>query len=378
MNRPVLIHGILLGAALVTAYFVWTRDTTTHEDEIPVLSLRGGLDRVVYSAPERTVELERKKDKQGHYAWIKAQTVEEKPAPTPPKPPAPATPDAGPGGQKPQASDATDGGAAADGRAKPDTVPPKPKMIKVTKHQEFKGNPSADELLKGLATLTAVRSLGTVEKDKLKSFGLEESKKTLTLVAGSSPRTFIIGGNTFGNRDLYIQDRQDKRVYVVRPRLLEDLQYAEFRLVDRDLYGFTSSDVERATVVAGKRRKVLSQQNRRTPTSAFWADAAEPTKKKDFYRNFMGKLLRLQAMEYLKPDEKKSGLVELLSVECQLAAGKQASFKLYEGGPPAIAPAKGQPMKDYYAVSTNSRSMVKINARLADEVARDIDALMKD
>jgi hypothetical protein len=223
-----------------------------------------------------------------------------------------------------------------------------------------------------------------VDKDKLKAFGLEESKKTLTLISGSSPRTFIIGGNTFGNQDVYVQDRQDRRVYVVRPRNLQDLQYAEFRLVDRELHSFSPSDVESAALVAGKRRKELVQKSRRDPSKAFWVDANAPEKKKDFYRNFMGKLLRLQAMEYVPPKEQKKGLAEVLRVEYRVASGKRGFLRLYRSAPPppllpgAKPPTPPPSGKEYFGISNNTRAQVKINARLVDEVVRDIENLMKD
>jgi hypothetical protein len=403
MNRPVLIHGVLLALALVTAYFVWTRDTTTREDEIPILRLRGGLDRIVYSAPDRVVEVDRRRDKGGSYHWVKVETVTEKPAPKPPAPPASApaeTPEKKDDKKAPEKAPdkkAPDKKAPDDKKAegkkdekkpeekKPDKPKPpeKPKMIKVTKTRQFKGNKSADEMVKALSNLAAIRTLGTVDKDKLKAFGLEESKKTLTLISGSSPRTFIIGGNTYGNQDIYVQDKQDKRVYVVRPRNLQDLQYAEFRLIDRELHSFAPSDVERAVLVAGKRRKVLVQKSRRDPAKAFWVDADAPEKKKDFYRNFMGKLLRLQAMEYVPVKEQKKGLSEVLRVEYKVASGKGGFLRLYSAAPPPVLPGAKPPTpppsgKEYYGISSNTRAQVKVNARLVDEVVRDVDNLMKD
>lgn len=391
MNRPVLVHGLLLGLALVAAYFVWTRDPSTSEDEIPILSVRSGLDRVVYSAPERTVEINRKKDDQGSYYWIRAEKVEEKPV-TPPKPPAPpAKPDAGPAAKpagdkdknaKPTAAKPADGGPAA--AAKPDAGPPaKPAKTKVRKVQEFKGNKAAEDLMKALSNLAAIRSLGAVEPDKLKAFELEKSEKTLTLVTGSSPRTLIVGGNTYGNMDVYIQDKQDKRVYVVRPRQLQDLQYAEFRLVDRDLHAFPGADVERAMISTGKAKKTLVQQNRRDPANAFWADEAAPEKRKEFYRNFMGKLLRLQAVEYVPPKQKPDNLTEILAVTYQVTGGKRGFLRLFRRDTgaklpvPTATPTPGEE-KEYYAVTDNTRGQVKLSSRLADEIARDIDNLMKD
>jgi hypothetical protein len=259
--------------------------------------------------------------------------------------------------------------------------PPPPPRAKVKKVQEFKGSKSADELMKGLSTLAAVRSLGVVtDAEKLKAFGLEGSKKTLTLVAGSSPRVFVLGGNTYGNMDTYLQDKQDGRVYVVRPRLLQDFLYAEFRLVDRMLHAFDPVDVERATVTAPSGKKELVQQNRRDPAGSYWAEAATPEKKKDFYRNWMTKVMRLSGLEYVAPEKKLEGLKLLVTMEYFGGGKRLGECRLYKLQTlvPKVAGSTETGAGDYYAISENSRAMVKLSRPLGEEIERDIGNLMKE
>jgi hypothetical protein len=261
--------------------------------------------------------------------------------------------------------------------------PPAP-VIKVRKVVEFKGNKSVEELMKGLANLAAVRALGKVDGDKLKAFGLVDSKKSLTLVAGSSPRVFVIGGNTYGNMDMYLQSKEDGRVYVVRPRLLQDFQYAEFRLMDRGLHSFENNEIERATVsTPDAKKRVLVQQNRRDPAGSFWADEATPQQRKDLFRNWMTKVLGLRVLEYANPEKKPEGLKPILLVEYG-AAGKPLGYlRLFrrEGAlplpKPGAAPSTDE-AGDYYAVTENSRSLVKLGKPMGDEIARDIVNVLRE
>ncbi len=411
MKRPVMLHGVLLTAGLCAAYLTWTRDQTGAEDEVQIVSLRAGLDRAIYKAEDRTVEIERRKDGQGSYHWLHVETWESPPPPPPPPAPAPtptpapapdtkaepkaegkkaepkqaepkkAEPKKAEGKKAEPKADAKQDPHAGHGHGAPTLAPPPPPRPKVKKVQEFKGSKSADELMKGLASLSAVRSLGPIsDPEKLKAFGLEGSKKTLTLVSGSSPRVFVIGGNTYGNMDTYLQDKQDGRVFVVRPRLLQDFLYAEFRLVDRMLHAFDPVDIERAIVTAPAGRKELVQQNRRDPAGAYWADAATPDKRKDFYRNWMSKVMRLSGMEYVQPGKKLEGAKLLVTLE-YLGGGKRlGECKLYKAQTmiPGVAGSTETGAGDYYAISENSRAMVKLSRPLGEEIERDIGNLMKE
>jgi hypothetical protein len=490
MKRPVLIHGALLFAALLAAYFTWTRDQTGAEDEVQILSLRGNLERVVYKGDERTVEIERRKDDRGAYHWVHVETMEV-PPPPPPKPAPPPAPTPTPAGAptpagtppppgkvepkklepkkadvkaepkkaepkkaepkkadkkaEPKKADKKAGDSLsrdpkadpekkappkkappkkadvkAEPKAPPPGMPPGPRpgmpgmppgpppgmpgmgprpfpsklmpksalqppapVVKVRKVVEFKGNKSVEELMKGLANLAAVRALGKVDADKLKAFGLVDTKKSLTLVAGSSPRVFLIGGNTYGNMDMYLQSKEDGRVYVVRPRLLQDFQYAEFRLMDRGLHSFENNEIERATIsTPDAKKRVLVQQNRRDPAGSFWADEATPQQRKDLFRNWMTKVLGLRVLEYANLEKKPEGLKPILLVEYG-AAGKPLGYlRLFrrEGAPlpkPGAAPSTDE-AGDYYAMTENSRALVKLGKPMGDEIARDIVNVLRE
>lgn len=254
-----------------------------------------------------------------------------------------------------------------------------PELPKIRKVQQFKGNKSVEDLIKGLSSLAAIRSLGNIDGEKLKSFGLADSKKTLTLTAGSVQRVFVIGGTTFGNMDTFIQDKGDGRVYVVRPRLLQDFLYAEFRLMDRELRSYEPADVERVVVSGEGKKKTLIHRNQRSVTDSYWADEATPDKRKEFYVNWMARMLGLRTAEY-ETGKAPSDMKEVLSVDF-LGTGKKLGYlKVFkhQGLIPKVAGSTDEGAGDYYALSEHTRGYVKLSRAPAEEVVRDIAGLMKE
>ena len=234
-------------------------------------------------------------------------------------------------------------------------------------------------MMKGLAQLTVLRSLGIVSADKLKAFGLTSSKKTLTLISGSMTRNLVLGANTFGNMDTYIQDKQDGRVYVIRPRLVADFPYADYRLMDRDLHSFERKEIEKVVVSTKAGKKVLVQQNRRAPSGAFWADEATPRTRKELYSNWMDKLTRLSVLEYVAADKQPPGLREELAVQYLGPTKSLGSLRLYSAAGTAPVPGKklAPPSRQYFARTGTTRALVKISGPMAGEILRDAAGVLK-
>ena len=388
MNRSVLIHGVVLAALLVGAYLAWTREPTSSATEIPLLSLRAGLDQAIYKDADRTVTVIRRKDDKGSHYWVAQQTWERPPLePTKkpePKSPKPEAKDAK--SPKPEAKDAKSPKDRAKDVKKPEPKAEakkpevkKPARPKVRKDKEFKGGKAAEEMMKGLAQLSVLRSLGTVSADKLKAFGLTNSKKSLLLKSGSMTRNLVLGSNTFGNMDTYIQDKQDGRVYVIRPRLIADFPYAEYRLMDRDLHGFERKEIEKVVVSTKTSKKVLVQQNRRTPSKAFWADESTPRTRKELYSNWMDKLSRLSVLEYVPGGKQPAGFKEELAVQYLGATKTLGQLRLYSANSLAPAPGKklAPPTRQFYARTASTRALVKVSGPMAGEILRDAAGVLK-
>ena len=476
MSRSVGVHAGLLGAGLVSAYLVWTREPETQVEEvIPIVNLRGGVDKLSLSEPERKVEIERRKDGAGPYYWVKVdKMVPEamkapprpaspaaaagKPAPPKPAPPvkaaarktpfkapskagrpfgkspkrdevrrkaeappkranstppmatakspaartpaiaSPAGASASPSeakanpskaapvvGKGPQRVPVKPAGAAnatnAPGAARTTAAAKKPKTKKVRKVQEFKGNKATTELMERMAKLPAIRALGTVSDDKLKEYELANSKKLLTLVSGSTTRSFTIGGTTYGHGDVYLQDKEDKRVYVIRA--VNELKYAEYRLVDRELLGLETSEIGEATVTGAVKgssgRQTLVQHNRLAKDAAFWNKQGGEVKRTDPYHTWMNKLLRMRVLEFVQAKDKPEKLSTAFEVTFSRGSkklGRLTISKTTQKKDWKVANKSGG--EEYFASSDHTRALVKISRPQADSLSRDLPSILKN
>ena len=271
---------------------------------------------------------------------------------------------------------------ASQPTSKPAGQPAKPKVEKVWKKQAFAGNESADKLMQDFAQFSAIRALGQLGTEKLKEFGLTESKTELHISSGATTRTLIIGDKTYGNMDYYIQDKTDGRVYVIRPKPIQDLLYAEHRLMARSLHTITVSDIDQVSIRTPKQSKIIVQHDRRKPASAVWTnEGGDKTSQKESYKAWLAKIFRLRAIEYSKPEAAPENLNELFALEFGLGSRQKGYLKLYrqEPGPGAAAGAKSADSKgDFWAQSNVTRVPVKLSRSLADEIVRDLDGVLKD
>jgi hypothetical protein len=248
--------------------------------------------------------------------------------------------------------------------------PPKKKVVRM-----FKGNSASQDFLQNIGKLRAIRSLGVLEAAKLEEFGLKDSKTKLTIASGASKRVFIVGKRTHGNSDYYIKDTSDKRVYVIKQTVLQDLRYTEFRLMDRRLQTFDLKDVERVQITANGRRKVLMQHNRHKSAKARWTDEGKEIKDaKPLYRAWMTKLSRSRALEYTSP-KKPPKARELLTVTFYRGSRKLGATTILAASKSALTATKG-PAQTFYAVSAHTRVPVTINPMLANEIARDVGKIL--
>ena len=418
MNRSVMTQAATLAAALIAAYFVWTREPDTSAGDVSILSIRSGISKVSYEEPDLKVEIEKRKDSRGSYYWVKTMKMvtpprKRKPRPTQPRTAPTANPRGahaghghGPGkhpktarpgttlnkdpkanpekGSKPQPvakkAPAAAKGPVAKGKALPKgmkiTTPKAlaPALPKVAQFKEFRGNETTEKLVTELSNLTALRVLGKVDAAKLKAFGLVGSKKKLVLTIGSAKRTFIIGNKTHGNMDYYVQDSQDERVYVIKPKQMQNLKYAQYRLIDRRLYEFKTEDIDKVVVTAGEKSKGLSQHNRRKKREAFWSLVGSE-KREDLYTNWMTKLLRLRVSDYLPPGFDLKGLKPIMKAEFSLGSKVSEVLTMYKMKSD-LGDGKQVKEGDYLVKTGHTRSMVKLTKSVAGEIARELDSIL--
>ncbi|MBK8481582.1 MAG: DUF4340 domain-containing protein [Proteobacteria bacterium] len=269
----------------------------------------------------------------------------------------------------------------------PPLPPPAPPAIAPVKRlRGFLGNEAATELAKSLSRLAALRALGRVPSDKLAELGLAGTATTLTLRSGRNTRSFVVGGRTFGNNDVYLLDQSDGHVYVVRPGPVQDLTNAEFRLQDRRLHAFELAEIDRVVIRASAGdqatgEQTLLQHDARVPDKSFWtlASAVDQSRRNELIDNWIGKLKRLQVLDYVAKDEPTEGQKLRLRVEYFDGRRRRGFVEVLERtllSPATVAALPGGG-HDYFARTEHTRRLVKLSRPLVEELEREVGAVIK-
>jgi len=335
-----ILHLGLLGVATVLAFGVWTREDDAQigakTTEVEVWA--GDPDSVTalsFDSSTRKVRLEPKKDALGR--WYVGTIDKDEPS-APPLPTHGAS------------------GAPGDSAAAP------------TKHTtlRFVGVKAADDLLKTLAPLRALRAVGKIEGTRAEEFGFDKPEGTLKLTVAGKPQTLTIGGATPGGTERYAK-AQSGDVFAIAGDIVQNLMFADSRLIERDLQSFKPDEATRVKVSrAGKVRDL----SRVPDKNEGWADSATPTKLDETAGNWMTKLGRLHVQDWVeKPGAPPSA--SNLAVRIDYFAGSKplGSLELYK--------VQGEKGNEYLAKSEYGRWFARIATGAAEQVDQDAASIVK-
>ncbi|HET7541545.1 MAG TPA: DUF4340 domain-containing protein [Polyangiaceae bacterium] len=333
------IHLGLLGVAAVLALGVWTRDedaqVSKQATQIEVWA--GDPDSVTalsFESSTRKVRLEPKKDALGR--WYVGTVDKDEPASSPPNP------------------------HGVGGAPSAEPVPPKHTTLR------FVGVKAADELLKSLAPLRALRKVGKIEGSRAEEFGLDKPEGTLKLTLSGQPQSLVIGGPTPGGSERYARS-QSGDVFAISGEVAQNLLYADARLVERDLQSFKPDEATRVKVSkAGKSRELVRVPGK----NEGWADSAAPSKLDETAGNWMAKLGRLHVQDWLEKPAVAPG-PESLVVRVEYFAGTNAlgSLELYK--------VPGEKGNEYLAKTEYGRWFARVITSAAEQVDQDSSSLVK-
>ncbi len=249
---------------------------------------------------------------------------------------------------------------SADDKAKP----PRPQ-------REVPGNEGAERLWDKFAPLHATRALGTLKADKLKELGLDAPKKKLEVTARGVKHTFDVGSSPYGVSDPYVKDQQDGRVYVLGGGVINDLDAASVRLIDRQLHAFKPGDFDAVTISAGGKSRTLQAP---PSENAFAAKLVNPKtgKPDELIKNWHDKVWRQMVTDVLGKGEMPSGGTPEVACKVEYSwHGKPKGFlELGRVAPQAIASTTAQPQSEAWGRSERTASWVHL-AGTADEVMKE-------
>ncbi len=352
-------HGLLLLVALGVLFWDWTRETSSSVERVAIWELkRSELTSLELQMPAATVDLElrREASRAGTYPWFRVQRA--------------ATPNLAdpPSGEAERASEAAQ-------------APPANEASASTGAKEFLGSARVDDLLDELAHLTAEREFGSLDSEALELLGLGHPLGHLILRTARGEHRLEIGERAVESRLRYVRLVDSGSVYVVPDRLIADLEQAERRLLNRELFSFRERDVETVVVRSGEAVRRYVQQNRDQPERAFWAGAETPEREDERVSTWIEKLFQIRVERYLA--EGKDPLVEerqravpvqgqaaaqatlVLRVELDAGANGREQLELTRLGEEGAQPV-------YLARTEHTHSDVVVAPFYAGELAKDL------
>lgn len=348
--KSILLHVAALAVSSALALSVWLRDEDASQPkaaEVEVWSGRSdAVEAVIYESSTRKVRLEPRKDEIGRWYVAHFEKTEEQ-TDAAERPPHPVP--------LPSASGTTAG-----------TPSPAPATPPKRTSQTFVGVKEADELVKRLAPLLAIRSVGKFDPKRAADFGLEKPEGTLRVKVGGKEHVLTIGEQTPGGGERYAKYGTTGEVFAIPSDLTQGLAFADTRLMERELHAFPPEDVMTITLHKGGKTRSFA---RVTGKQDAWADAATPAKADETISNFLTKLERVRVTDYVEkpaPAPKPENLV--VRVEY---GGKSKSLGYLE-----LYRLPGE-KAEYLAKSEYSRWHAKVVASAAEQVDRDLATLLK-
>jgi hypothetical protein len=385
--KAVIVHGLLALFGLALAYQTYNRKPEADAAPGSVVAVdcsADALQKITLRTPTFEAIAEPKREHGATTFWLSTRTRsldEDKPKaadkPVEPAKPAVANADATKAdATKPDATkaDATKPDATKPDATKADATKPAPakEVPELAKPRHYLANPTFAEYLKRFAPMRALRSLGTLPKDKDADFGFDKVGTYVKLQCAGRTTDFEVGARAFGASQRYFRDTKTKTTYLFEEQLVSDLESANFKFMQSDLHAFAGDEVEELTISAQGAKKRLLHRDRKIPDQALWVDASAPAKRNELYNNWFSRLARLRARLYL-PDGadpgsdlkgQSGGTEPVLTIDYKVAdkpGGKLELVRVDENG-----------VGHYYARSETTRNWVTLFDSAAKEVEQDV------
>lgn len=340
--RGAAVQGALAVAGLAAAYFTWQRPPTPDASEVVVLdATKNALEKVRYDDGTRWVELSRTREQGEPVVWLTQ------------------------GGRPAPAAPVSDGGV--DGGALAASLPPPPAPLP-TEPRVFRGGERADKAYDRFAPLRATRALGTLSEEKVKELGLQDSKRRLEVSASGVQRRFVVASATTGLAAPYLQDEQDKKVYLVSSALFTELDPTSQQLFERRLHAFKAGDFDAFTVAAEGKSKAYVVTGAETPAQTRVAPKASPDKPDEVAKLWHDKVMsRLMVTEVLPRGEKPKAGEPTVALRVDYAARGKPKGWLELGNDPAGGLwARTELTANWVGVHTTAEDVVKEAKKLVE------------
>jgi len=220
----------------------------------------------------------------------------------------------------------------------------------------FRGNAKADELLAALRALKAKRSLGTMTDDQLDELKLKSPEASLVVTTGEATHRLDIGMAAYGGGLRYVRNPDNGTVFAMKANHVDNLRWADSRLVERELFGFIKEQIKGMTVTSATGKQA-------------WDTLDEAA------QTWLSKLFRLKVTRYV-PQEENWREVDGKSIVPITVASVTLVPK--DGTPETLTIARigeGKGAK-FFAQSSHTVAWVAVSNFTASELEKDLEGLI--
>ncbi len=345
MSKTVAIYSALLVVALLAAYLSWTAEEEPEVDSrnkvVLVDKTAEELESITYEEDGFSVTLEPRKDAHGEYVWADTKRL---------KTPEPA---------KDPSSNPHDHDAGV-----PDEPAPAAKPEETVR--SFKTGNKGESVVEALAPFRALRKLEGASKEREASFGLDDPRGTLTLKYSGLEKSYDVGGEGYGHRDIYVRDKADGAIYLVEANTIRPLRYADSRMTEKEFHGYPRSEVKELIISDGTSRIEAVQKNRDDQSKRMWVPRGEDIRTVPL-ETWIQKFERTRGTGYAKPGEAE-GADKVLSVKVVGEKGA-TTVDLLRG-----QTEQGDPM--WYMRSEFTRGAIQIPTALGLDLSTDFPTVV--
>jgi hypothetical protein len=233
--------------------------------------------------------------------------------------------------------------------------------------KSFPAVTTVNKLTESLASLRATRAFGKVESPRAAELGLDKRDTSLTVVVGGKEHKLWVGASSPGATDKYVLDAANEQVYSVKIEPFQDLEAGDARLMEHDQHDFKELDIVSA--------KVISRDKARTVVSSgpegkrFWADPADREKADETVVNFMQKIDRLRANEYVAKQPDNAQLVA--RIEYTGSAKRKGFLDLLKS-----PSSEGADKSDYWMITEHLHLYGKLAQAVGEPIEQDIGSVV--
>jgi hypothetical protein len=222
----------------------------------------------------------------------------------------------------------------------------------------------AEKLIAEIAPAKSYRSLGKIDPARLVDYGLDKPEAKLAVKVSDKTYRLEIGSQTPGSSEYYVRDPERGLVNTFSSDALVKLKYADSRLIEHDMHGFPTADVQVVEITAGgKARRVVRFEGK----ADAWADPATPTTADETVGNWLLKIQRLRIAAYV---EKPLGVPEkpFVRLEYHDKKGRVGYLELFR---------RTDIEKKYLARSERTRWFIEVPATSAEPIEQDVASVVK-